>query len=744
MSTAAVIACQERIEALRLAKLEQTRYKQSLGARDVDDKGSVPLPEEYRRDDAPGTSAGPCSADPRGLPFEPVSNHPSGGFLGAKLTGENFRAFMELHPTYIDAKSSLAGGWMVAFNDYWEWNWPPDEPEFDFSHLREDQQRYGIISGIGGIQHFCPDPRIGLELGWGGILAKISEHQKQDTSGDPERREFREALENTVLGIQDWIARHAVAAEEAAEMESDPALRENLLQTAAICRKQITDPPETFREACQWIAWLEMAACIFNTSGALGQIDELLRTYYERDVAAGTLDEEEAVWHLASLLLKETHYMQVGGPGPDGKDLTSRVSFLVLEAAHRLNVPANIAVRVHDGLDPALFDLAVKYLFEDRTGNPNWMGSKGLDEGFARNGYPMELARERVKCGCHWCALPGREYTMNDIVKINFACVFDAALREMMGENRDGASVAELWERFNTHLRRAVEVVAAGIDWHLDHYWKVHPELVLDLFCHGTIEKGLDATNGGVEFYNMCVDGSALATVADSFAALEQRVEREGRISWRRLMEVLDSDFEGAESERLMLANVPRFGSGGSRADEWAVQVSEAFASAVKAGITLGGRNMIPGLFSWASTIGMGRAAGATPNGRHARAPISHGPNPDPGFATKNAPTALARAVASVECGYGNTAPLQLDMDPGLGESEATRAKVGALIRTHCDMGGTMINLNVVNREQILDAHKDPSKYPDLVVRVTGFSAYFASLSEEFRQLVVDRIVEGG
>ncbi len=59
------------------------------------------------------------------------------------------------------------------------------------------------------------------------------------------------------------------------------------------------------------------------------------------------------------------------------------------------------------------------------------------------------------------------------------------------------------------------------------HMHEVFPELVLDLLCYGPIEKGLDASHGGVEYYNLCVDGAALATVADSFAALEQRVEQE-------------------------------------------------------------------------------------------------------------------------------------------------------------------------------------------------------------------------
>jgi formate C-acetyltransferase len=102
----------------------------------------------------------------------------------------------------------------------------------------------------------------------------------------------------------------------------------------------------------------------------------------------------------------------------------------------------------------------------------------------------------------------------------------------------------------------------------------------------------------------------------------------------------------------------------------------------------------------------------------------------------------MAVAVASVQPGYGNTAPMQLEMDPSISKEDEGVAIVSQLIRTHFDLGGTQINLNIMDADTIREAHKDPSKYPDLVVRVTGFSAYFASLSPAFRQLVVDRLIE--
>ena len=290
-------------------------------------------------------------------------------------------------------------------------------------------------------------------------------------------------------------------------------------------------------------------------------------------------------------------------------------------------------------------------------------------------------------------------------------------------------------------MRLAVECIKEGLDIHLRLMYRVQPELPLNLLMYGTIERGRDVSHGGVDHYNMCADGSALATTADSFAAVEQRIEKEGRLTWEELIDVLDRDFADAEPIRLMLNSIPRFGSGDSRADEYAVRLTRLFVDHIKESPTPDGFNCIPGLFSWANTIGLGKAVGATPNGRHAGAPISHGANPDPGFKDAGAATAMATAIASVQCGYGNTVPLQLELDPGFTRQKEALQNMKALIRAFADMGGTLMNINILSKEQVLAAHEDPSKYPDLIVRVTVFSAYFRMLSKEFRQLVVDRII---
>jgi pyruvate-formate lyase len=755
----------QRIDALRATKLKQTQDKQALiGSMDHDDWALILPPEDRRKIVQTISTSGMPITDCLIDGFEPESNHPSGGFFGPKAVGANYRALLEAHPTYIDPNSSLAGGYMVNFSSYRKPGWNPDLAlEKLAPELAALIRQYQLQPGIGATQHFCQDLQIGLDLGWGGILDNIRHYRRVNLEAVPapederfapitrqEMSDFYDGLEDIVLGMQSWIVRTAQEAARLAENEPDPHIAQNLREMAEMNERLVSDPPLTFREACQWILWFQMAARMYNGSGSLGRLDVLLTPFYERDRAAGMLTDEEATFDLACLLLRDTAYLQLGGPDAGGRDVTNRVSYLVLEAAHWLKIPANVGVSVGDGVDPGLLRRGVEIMFEDKQGVPKFLGIERTAEGFARSGYDIALGRERAYSGCHWSAIPGREYTLNDCVKINFAAVFEVAWNDMMseptasvGELTASVGVDRLWSLYVQHLERGIQAIAASLDLHTEVMYKVFPELVMDLLCYGPIERGLDASHGGVELYNLCLDGAALTTVADSFAALEQRVEREGRLSWDEIKEYIASDWAGQEGERarLMMRNINRYGTGGSRADEWAVRVSQVFTDLVAHTPTPKGFTLIPGLFSWANTIPMGQSVGATPNGRHAGDPISHGSNPDPGFRQDGAPTAMAVAIAAVQPGYGNAAPMQMELDPALSKEEGGVDHVANLIKTHFDLGGTQINLNIMDREKVLEAHQDPSKHPDLVVRVTGFSAYFASLSPRFRQLVVDRIL---
>ena len=752
---------QARIDALRETKREHTDRKiAAYGHFDVDDHGCIPWPHP--------------------VPFTATPNHPSGGCYGIQAIGENFRRWLEVHPVYIHPASAIAGAWIyrgvpgvAGFNvadmdsrgkssarrtlsfDGYPRSW---RPEHRPTHLYEAFLKYNTYApGIGLPNHLGPDITIGLSLGWGGLLQNVRHHRTRNRPADTS---FYDGEENLILGVQTWIRRHVEHAREMAKLEDEPAARQNLETIASMNEYLIDGPPRTFREAVQLMGWFQCIDRMWALGGALGQLDELLLPYYEADIASGCETDESIIWELCSLFFNDTHYSQIGGRAPDGHDLTSRMSFLILEAMHRIRIPTNIALRVHEGMDRALLTRAIEYMIEDGTG-VDFALSSGLDRGFARNGVPIGLARMRAKVGCNWTALPGIEYGSQDgtrlclvtplLVAIDEACDIGKSAETDTAAGLDEASAGPatmdaLWKRYEHHLGAQVAAVKQGKDIHMEHQAENYPEIVLNLFCHGPVERGLDVSAGGVDIVDLAMDGIGLATVADSFAAIEARVFDEQRITLEELRQALRANFAGNEQTRLMLAAVPRYGSGDSRADAWARRIADLWTRLVRDTPTKrGGFVCMPGLFSHGGTKAYGELLGATPNGRRAGEPVSHSGNPDPGFSPGGgiALTAKANSVASIQSGWGNTTPLQIELDTRLATSMGGVDAVAGFVLAHERQGGTLINMNIVSREHVLEAHEDPATHPDLMIRVTGYSAYFNTLSREYRQPIVDRIIAG-
>ena len=708
----------DRIAAMRETKLIENKRKlaQTGGSYNTDDHGYI-----YFED----------------FTFE--ADYPDGSdvLYGAKCVGENLGRFIREMPVYIHPTSALAGAWPGFFNDFANVGYrEADKP----THLYDMHEKYNIAQpGIGAMNHLAPDMEIGLKLGYPGLLEKIRYYQAKNA---PAGEDFYAGHKAVVIGILHYIENHEKEARKRAAGATDNWEKENYAAIADILANLQTGPPRTFREACQFIAVFQSVDRIYFAGGALCQLDEMLRVLYEQDKKAGNLTDEEAVWILASLFYNDTHYSQVGGQSPDGvRELTSPLSFLILQAAHTLAIPYNLAVRVFEGSDNKLLRRALEYILEKGSG-PCFSLSKGIEEGYTKQGHPRELARMRAKVGCNWVALPGIEYPLQDVSRINMAWPFQFALDEVMTEG--GPTLEKLWDRFAWHLSAVVDCIMEGYDWHYETVSRNTPELILNLFCHGPIERGVNSACGGVDILNINIDGIALATVADSFAAIEQRVVIEKQLTWEEMYNAVRSNYEGKEHIRLMLKNIPRFGHPESLAKFWAIRIKDEYVRLTTEKHTPKHHiRVVPGMFSHGDILGFGEDLPATPNGRKTGEAISHSAEPDPGFASGSivsfSPSLKATAVALVQPGYGNSAPLHLDIDTNMINAAGGLDALAALIHTHNEMGGTLINLNCITPEQIKKAHENPDLYPDLVVRVTGYSAFFASLSKEYRQQVVDR-----
>ena len=712
----------ERIALLRARKVAQTEEKARAGGADEDDYGLI-VQDEFD--------------------YKLKPSHPNGSIYGYQAWTENYCAILKDHPIYVDPLDAFTAKGFLFLERLRpkDKKWNPDYP---FDELQAIFNRYQVISGIDNCDHFTPDLCIGMELGWGGILKKLKEQKELH---DESHHEFYNAEIAVVEAIIAFISRAGDVLEEKAAEEQNIQLKENLLQMAEINHRICSEPPKTFRDAVQWSNWFSMVSRTYNRGSAGGQLEDMFNSFYERDIAAGILTDEEAVFYLACMFLQDSRYWQICGPDANDNDTTCRLSYLALDAADKINIACNLTIRYHDNLDPVFFRKSIEYLFKNKQGWPRYSSDKALMEGFMRCGYDKELARRRVAAGCHWMCMPGMEYTMNDTVKVNLAKVFEVAFDEMMADTSVEPSIDALWAQYQKHLKIAVDATGAGIIHHLTYQTKSQPELILNLFQHGLIEKGVNITDGGANYYNMCVDGSGLAVVADSFAACEQRIDKEKRMTYAELNRFLDANYECEDGEyvRQMMLSSPRYGGGDTLGDQWAVKVKDLWTDLVRDLVEQHKDNpkhvnFIPGFFSWSNTILLGSILKATPNGRKKGEPINHGANPNSGFRKDGAVTSMCNSIAAVQPNFGNCAPVQLEVDPGITNDPEGVDKMCAMVRGILKSGNTLLNINIIDAKKILEAHKDPYKYPDLVVRVTGFTAFFAMLSEKFRELVVERI----
>ena len=376
-----MLSYNDRLAEMRATKIKHTLQKREQnGFTDLDDFGTVPLPEGYF--------------------VEPIYNSENGAFYGLDGMSVNFIRVLDAHPAYVDPMEMLCGRWRDMLVNYrgdihylprwlresermqnilrrgthaiWSKRW--DEKSFPYDELKPLQLKYNITTGIDADAHFACDYSIGLELGFGGLLAKIRKYREIN----PDKKDFYDAEEACVLAIQRFIDRHIEEIDRQIATEERPEIKESLILMGKECRAVRDGAPKTFHQACQFVAFFNCAARIYTRDGAGFQLDTLLLPYYERDIKEGILDDERAKFLIANLLLIDPHYYQLSGVDENERDLTNHLSFLILDAADAINISCNLTVRVHDNCDPALMKKAVGYLFKNKNGWPRFCGDASL------------------------------------------------------------------------------------------------------------------------------------------------------------------------------------------------------------------------------------------------------------------------------------------------------------------------------------------------------------------------------
>ncbi len=205
------------------------------------------------------------------------------------------------------------------------------------------------------------------------------------------------------------------------------------------------------------------------------------------------------------------------------------------------------------------------------------------------------------------------------------------------------------------------------------------------------------------------------------------------------LVKHLRNNFAGAEEVRQQLLSAPKYGNDDPYVDELAVWVADTYSREVrKHKFWMGGHHR-PCLISSQSHIPAGTLTGATPDGRLAGTPVSNGMSPSNG-AERNGMTAAFRSAAAVcEPVMSDGAALNMNLNPSTIQTDEGLEKFASLVEAYFALGGREVQFNPVSRETLLDAQQHPENYPELLVKVSGYSYRFIDLPKAAQDDIIAR-----
>lgn len=602
-------------------------------------------------------------------------------------------------------------------------------------------------------QHSCADFAKIVREGFDGVRRDVASSRLRH-AGDPGKLAFLDGCDLVLDAIGRRAARCAAAARAAAAEAADPARRDALLAAAARCEHVPMKPARSFAEGVQSVFF-----CFDFLPDGLGRPDQYLRPLYEADLASGAISRERAAELLQELWIGihahtphaspnydkggECHFV-VGGLAPDGSDAWNDLSRLVVESilACDLKRP-QISLRWHAGTSREVLRLLLDAERRDPNKRIAFDGDEPRVRAFVRRaGLPAALARDYTMVGCNEAAFQGG-------LSVG-GCHVNAlrALVRLFAERRAEVLAAPDWPAFLALFEESfLRDLGAALDWS-DRFNRLRARdcnVLSSLLVAGCVERAESATRGGASRTIACLDLLGTPNLFDSLAVVRQFVYDERRCTMAELLAALDADWRGHEALRARIRRDGRFfGNDDPFPDGIARAVHAMAARFADARRDLLGRPVFFGNHTGYNDnfAAFGALTPATPDGRAAGDPLAFGSGAANGR-DRAGPTATLLSAAHMDptgamCG---TSILNLSLDESLVRDDGTFEKLVTLVEAYFREGGLHLQLNRVSREELLDAKAHPERHGSLRVRVSGFSAFFTTLSGTIQDDVIARTV---
>ena len=266
------------------------------------------------------------------------------------------------------------------------------------------------------------------------------------------------------------------------------------------------------------------------------------------------------------------------------------------------------------------------------------------------------------------------------------------------------------------------------------------PAPLLSAFVEGCIENARGYHDRGAKYTVFAPHAGGLPDVANSLMTIRRLVYDEGDLTLRELLSIVRNDWQGHEALRLQVGRrFPLYGNDDPEADAMARRVFDDYVEAAGSVKERNGVLRPPGISTFGRELAFREHRLATTFGRRKGDTLASNLSPTPGT-DLHGPTAAMKSYCGMDFErLPNGAPLDLKISPGaLHGGAGTDALVG-LMRTFIDLGGMFLHIDVVDAETLRAAQRAPDAYPNLAVRVSGWSARFTTLSRDWQDMIINR-----
>ncbi len=423
--------------------------------------------------------------------------------------------------------------------------------------------------------------------------------------------------------------------------------------------------------------------------------------------------------------------MVLGGCDKYGNDAYNELSEICLKTAEELDlIDPKINLRVNKNTPLSLYEKGT-LLTKKGMGFPQYSNDDIVIPALLKLGYDLEDASDYAVAACWEFIVPVFGADIPNMYKINFPEIVEKATDKYL-------SSSENFDEFLDKVRMLIKEECDNVIsiCNKSRYLS-HP--LLSSLISPCIERGKGIFEGGAKYNNIGIFSGGISNGADSLAAIKKAIYDEKFTTKEELLTALKNNFEGFEDLRKLLLNCPKMGSNDDYVDSLADDILKTFSQNFngrensRGGVYRSGTGTATGYINYAKNVG------ATADGRKKGEPFASSFSPS--FQAKNnGPLSAIQTFSKFDLSNCcNGGPFTIEIHDTVFNHADGIKKVAMLVKTFFDLGGHQMQINSVNREKLIDAQKHPEKYPNLIVRVWGWSGYFNELDLEFQNHIINR-----